>query len=223
MLSDSHFAHVIYTLRIADAYFFAEARRRRISRNPTHHAKQRASKLGLQVNTDKAARLSIKEVSTKPYPVITQTYSPVIESNIYISTTSWVTGPTASDLLNVGAALSEHLTRAQQLTQNEFADLLMHPSCGYDTYTQIHRPLPDVPSEARPDWEGDILQANSTTSTSRSSSMIATPEDQQEVPLKIHMNSKRKSCEVDDNVVYVEKRPKYGRKNWVLTLRQTNV
>lgn len=222
MLSDSHFAHVIYTLRLADAYFFAEARRRRISRNPTHHAKKRAGKLGLQVDTDKASKLSIKEVSTKPYPVITQTYSPVIESNVYISTTSWVTGPTANDLLNVDAALSEHLTRTHQLTQEEFTDMLMYPSCGYDTYTQIHRSLPDVPSEARPDWEADVLQAKSTR-TSRSSSIIVTPEDHQEVPLKIHINSKRKSCEIDDGVVYVEKRPKYGRKNWVLTLRQTGV
>lgn len=185
MLSDSHFAHVIYTLRIADAYFFAEARRQRISRNPTHHAKKQAGRLGLQVDTDKAANLSVKQVSTKPYPVITQTYSPVIESNVYISTTSWVTGPTANDLLSVDAALSEHLirTRSYQLTQNEFIDMLMSPSSGYDTYTRIHGSLPDVPSEVRPDWETDALQAKSTH-TSRSSSMIATPVGQYFITLR---------------------------------------
>jgi len=222
MLSDTHFAQVIYTLRVADAYIFAEARKQRISRNITHHAKGRASKLGLKVDTNKAARLSIKEVSTKPYPVIEQTYSPIMESNVYMSTTSWVAGPTASDLLNVNAALSKHIARAHQLTRDDFTNMLMYPSRGYDTYPNIHRPLPDVPSEDEHDWERDILPAHST-STTRSSSLVVTPEDQQEVPLKLHISFKRKSSEVEDNAGYVEKRPKYGRKNWVLTLRQTSI
>lgn len=222
MLSDSRFAQVIHTLRIADAYFFAEARSRRATHKPTCHAKQRAVRLKLKVDTDRAARLPINEVSTKPYPEIVQTYSPIAESNTY-ATTTWVTGPTISDLLHVNAALIRYLARTTQPMQEGACDRLIYPADDFEAHPIAQGPRPDVIPEAVSDQN---VLATHSTSTSKSSSAVATPvrygilvplairltrwlqEDRPRLPLKIHTNFKRKSCEVESSGVYVEKRPK---------------
>ncbi|KAF9443614.1 hypothetical protein P691DRAFT_713033 [Macrolepiota fuliginosa MF-IS2] len=223
MLSDSRFAEVIYTLRVADARFFETARTWRSEQRPTHYAKRRATRLNLVVDTDKAARLHISAVSQRPYPEIVQTYSPVaVNSNIYTTTTCWVTGPTANDLVNMNAALVHHIARNPQPLQECSHDRLMYPPSGYEAHPVVHRTQPDVPSGVRGDWDSDVRSVVSSN-TSESSSTVITPEDGPSMPLKIRINFKRKSYEVEDDGSYVEKRPKYGRKNWIATLRQSDV
>ncbi|KXN84835.1 hypothetical protein AN958_12129 [Leucoagaricus sp. SymC.cos] len=200
MLSDSQFARVIYTLRIADAYYFAEARCRRAFQKPAHHAKRRAAKLRLQIDTGKATRLPNTQVYAKRRPQVIQTYSPVVESNTYATTTTWVTGPTANDLLMMNAALSEHLTRTFPVGT---CDQLMYPH-GFGP-SRAHRSRPDVPLDAIP-----YLDPSSQRSSGSSASpgAVIAPEDEHE-PLKIRINIKRKSCD-DGPRSYIEKRPKAG-------------
>jgi len=218
MLSDSRFAEVIYTLRVADARFFEKARTWRFEQRPTHHAKRRAIGLNLIVDTQKATKLHISAVSQRPYPEIVQTYSPVtVDSSIYMTTTCWVAGPTANDLVNMNAALVHHIARNPRPPREDSEDMLMYPSSGYEANPVVHRPQPDVPSEACGDR--DVLPGHSTH-TSRSSSVVITPEDRPSMPLKIRINFKRKSYEVEDDASYIDKRPKYGRKNWIITQRQ---
>lgn len=77
MLSDALFAKVIYTFWIVDAYFYADPRCRRACCRLTHHAKQRAARLNLKIDTRKAANLFTR----RHIPgTIVQTYSAIIES-----------------------------------------------------------------------------------------------------------------------------------------------
>lgn len=172
MLTDSRFAQVIYTLRVADAYLFAEARCRRAFYKPTHHAKRRAVRLDLKVDTGKAAGLPTMEAYSRRDPQIIQTYSPIFQSDSYATTTAWVTGPTASDLLNMNAALSEHITRTTQpLSSHETCDRLMYPTSGYEGPYRERAWPSDVPSDAVP--YPDLSTHSSDTSASISS--IITP------------------------------------------------
>ena len=66
-----------YTFCIVDAYFYADPRCRRACCRLTHHAKQRAARLNLKIDTRKAANLFTR----RHIPgTIVQTYSAIIES-----------------------------------------------------------------------------------------------------------------------------------------------
>jgi hypothetical protein len=139
MLSDSRFAQIIYNLRVADAYYYAEARCRRAAHCPTYHAKRRALRIDLRVDTDTAARMSSIEAYAMRYPEIIQTYSPVIQSNTYVPTTAWVAGPTANDLLRMNVTLAEYL--AVQPVLDRTCNRRMHPSSTRDVPC-VYRSLP---------------------------------------------------------------------------------
>lgn len=168
MLSDSGFARVVYTLRIADARCFSVARNTRVAYKPTHHAKKHSLMLGLSVDTDKATKLPVSHVSVKPYPQVVQTYSPVIESTTCV-TTIRINGPTAHDLLNLNASLVEYIARVDQSTLDD--ERLMYPSTADCDLPVVWRPKPDVPS--------DVASLRSSTSgsscTSVSSYGLMTP------------------------------------------------
>jgi hypothetical protein len=169
MLSDSRFAQVIYTLREANAYYSAEARCFRAFFKPTHHAKRRAGKLDLNVNTAKAASMP---TYCRRDPLIIQTYSLILESNTYAINTSSVPGPTPNDLRYVDAALSEHLTRTIPMSSpNTQCDRLMYPTSGYEGPYE-RRPPSDVPSDAA--HYPDLLPSHSSA-TSSSTSSVTTP------------------------------------------------
>lgn len=173
MLSDYRFAQTIYNLRVADANCFAKARSWRRTHTPTYHAKKRSIRLGLSVDTGKAARLSISAISTKPYPQIVQTYSPILESKGHVMTTTYVAGPTANDLLSVNATLTEYLARTAQLTPDNTCDRLLYPPTGYEDQPAAWRSEPDVPSSVVT-YPAAVLSAQSTSS-SASSSTLTTP------------------------------------------------
>lgn len=167
MLSDSHFARVVYALRVADAHCFSEARNIRAAYRPTFHAKNRSIRLGLCVDTDKAARLPVSHVSTKPYPLVVQTYSPVIESTTRV-TTIRLNGPTASDLLILNAALVEYIARVDKSTMDD--DRLMYPSTACYDDPANWRSKPDVPSDIT-----SLRSSNRSSRTSASSDVLITP------------------------------------------------
>ncbi|XP_006454845.1 hypothetical protein AGABI2DRAFT_176262 [Agaricus bisporus var. bisporus H97] len=210
MLSDSGFARVVYTLRIADARCFSVARNTRVAYKPTHHAKKHSLMLGLSVDTDKATKLPVSHVSVKPYPQVVQTYSPVIESTTCV-TTIRINGPTAHDLLNLNASLVEYIARVDQSTLDD--ERLMYPSTADCDLPVVWRPKPDVPS--------DVASLRSSTSgsscTSVSSYGLMTPDDRVE---QTRGQYKRKSTDMVDGFTLVDKRPKYGRKGWIETFRR---
>ncbi|KAJ3565630.1 hypothetical protein NP233_g7509 [Leucocoprinus birnbaumii] len=210
MLSDSRFAQVIHNLRDANTFFYAEARCYRAFHQPTHHAKRRAIRLNLKVDTHKAHNLPTMQAYCRQDPEIIQTYSPIFEPNAQVDTNSSMSGPSASDLLNVNAALSEHLARTRiAYRPSALRNEIVYPSSGYEGNSLHRRPHPDVPS--------DIVACPGlahSSSSSRSSSTVTTPENQDR-PVMIRINLKRRSpCDVEETQDYVEKRPKYGRKRW---------
>ncbi|KAF5355789.1 hypothetical protein D9756_004295 [Leucocoprinus leucothites] len=210
MLSDSRFAQVVYNLRDANAYFYAEARCYRAFHKPTHYAKRRAIRLNLNVDTRKAMNMPTIEAYCRHDPLIIQTYSPIAESNAHANTNGWVSGPTNNELLNINAALSEYLSRINTAGSSGTRDEPLHRPPTRKGYGAILRPLPDVPLDIA--VYPDLTRSSSSSS---SSSMITTPKDKAR-PLTVRTNLKRRSpCDVEDADNYVEKRPKYGRKHWV--------
>ena len=121
-----------YTFCIVDAYFYADPRCRRACCRLTHHAKQRAARLNLKIDTRKAANLSIKETYSRYDPEIVQTYSAIIESlgatgnSVFkwpMSTLCWpLTRITTYDRLMHSALIRHNLPRFTSIWSADILD-----------------------------------------------------------------------------------------------------
>ncbi|KAF8899458.1 hypothetical protein BD779DRAFT_1667125 [Infundibulicybe gibba] len=210
VLKPHHIRNLILILRQANAHYSRVAASVRRSLRPTHHAKMRAQRLGLGVNTEKAVALAHKHVSVIPLPILdipTPAPDPVFRAPPARPQHRPMWGiiplPDVEAALDVPAdegdateAWDMEIIRTGEISPLRIAD--------------ITTPLPDAP--------GSGMSISSDSDVSNSSG-LPTPAD---APIMIRI--KRKSAELAmEPVESVEKRPRFLRKSFAQPLTQQRI